>query len=424
MAMPAHPAKNDRAFVTNGNVRTQWMVLLAAFLGWMFDGVEQGIFPLVARPALQDLLGVEADKLISTWMGTITALFLLGAAAGGLVFGWMGDRFGRVRSMMLSILAYSLFTGCIYFASAPWHLGLFRFLSAVGMGGEWSLGVALVMECWPEGKRPLLAGAIGASANLGFGLVGALGAAFSVTRESWRWVMLAGAAPALLCLFIAFYVPESERWKSAAGQAGRTPLREIFSRRHWKNLGLGIMVASVVLIGTWGSVQWLPSWADQLTRGRVHNAKGLAQMLSALGAIVGCFIGPWIGGRMGRRPAYFILCLVSLLSCAFLFRCVNQYGPLFLSMVFVVGGATAAFFGWLPLYLPELFPTRVRATGQGICYNSGRIFAAVGAVQMGLLMQHYDGSYARAGAAITLIYAVGMAVIWLAPETRGKPLPQ
>jgi MFS family permease len=127
---------------------------------------------------------------------------------------------------------------------------------------------------------------------------------------------------------------------------------------------------------------------------------------------------------MGRRTAYFILCLVSLLSSAFLFRRVDAYGPLFLGMVVLVGGSTAAFFGWLPLYLPELFPTRARATGQGICYNTGRIFAAIGAVQMGLLMRHYEGSYARAGASITLIYAIGMLIIWLAPETKGKPLPE
>lgn len=400
------------------------MVLIAAFLGWMFDGLEQGVFPLVARPALQDLLGVVDDKQIGPWMGYITALFLLGAALGGLAFGWLGDRIGRVRAMIMSILAYSVFTGFCYFAQAPWQFGLFRFLAAVGMGGEWSLGVALVMECWPEKHRPLLSGAIGAAANVGFGLLGLLGTLFQVTRDSWRWVMLAGAAPALLCLFIAYYVPESERWKKSVEGGASKPVRDVFSRGLRRNTFLGIMFASIVLIGTWGSVQWLPAWADQLTGGKVHNAKGLAQMLSALGAIIGCFIGPWIGGKMGRRPAYFVLCLVSLLSCAFLFRTINEYGPLFLFMVFVVGGATAAFFGWLPLYLPELFPTRVRATGQGICYNSGRIFAAVGAVQMGHLLSYYQGSYAKAGATITLIYAVGLFVIWLGPETKGKPLPE
>lgn len=406
--------------------RNQWLVLIAAFLGWMFDGVEQGVFPLVARPALQDLIGVESDKLIGPWMGYITALFLVGAALGGFVFGWMGDRLGRVRAMMLSILAYSLFTGCCYFATQAWHLGFFRFLAAMGMGGEWSLGVALVMEAWPEKHRPLLAGAIGAAANVGFTLLGALGAMFEVTRESWRWVMLAGATPALLALFIVKFVPESERWKVAkeATNNTSTPIQEVFSPQLRRRTILGILLASVALIGTWGSIQWLPAWADQLTDGKVHNAKGITQMLVGIGAIAGCFIGPWIGARMGRRPAYFILAFSSLLACGYLFRAVDAYGPLFLVMVLVAGVAASSFFGWLPLYLPELFPTRVRATGQGLCYNTGRLLAAVGAVQMGHLMSYYEGSYAKAGAAITLVYFVGMFLVWFAPETKGKPLPE
>jgi MFS family permease len=404
--------------------RGQWLVLIAAFLGWMFDGVEQGVFPLVARPALQDLLGVEADRQIGPWMGYITALFLLGAAAGGFCFGWLGDRIGRVRAMVLSILAYSLFTGCCYFAQAAWQLGAFRFLAAVGMGGEWSLGVALVMECWPEKYRPLLAGAIGAAANVGFGLLGLMGALFPVSRDSWRWVMLAGATPALLALFIIRYVPESERWKSSVRQARSNPVREVFGPGLRFKTVLGILFASVALIGTWGSIQWLPAWADQLTDGKSHSAKGLTQMLSAVGAVVGCFVGPWIGGRMGRRPAYFLLCVVSLVCCGYLFRGVHNYGPLFLTMAVLVGGSTAAFYGWLPLYLPELFPTRARATGQGVCYNTGRVLAAVGAIQMGHLLAFYDGSYAKAGAAITLVYIFGCALIWLGPETKGQGLPE
>jgi MFS transporter, SHS family, sialic acid transporter len=328
-----------------------------------------------------------------------------------------------VRAMIFSVLAYSLFTGCSYFATAAWQLGLFRFLSALGMGGEWSLGVALVMECWPEERRPLLSGAIGAASNVGFALLGALGAVFEVRRDSWRWVMLAGAAPALLTLFIARFVPESRRWEASVRQAKSRPLREIFSSPMRRTTLLAIGFASIALIGTWGSVQWLPAWADQLTQGKVRNAKGVTQMLCGVGAVLGAFLGPLIGGRMGRRPAYFILCLVSLLACGALFRGVHAYGPAFLFLDLVVGASTAAFYGWLPLYLPELFPTRSRATGQGICYNSGRILAAAGAIQMGRLLQAYHGSYARAGAVITLVYALGLGLIWFAPETKGKPLP-
>ena len=410
-------------FVASISRREQWTVLAAAFLGWMFDGVEQGVFPLVARPALQDLMHVESDRIIGPWIGYITAVFLIGAAGGGFLFGWIGDRVGRVRAMIYSILAYSLFTGCCYFAQSPAQLGFFRFLAALGMGGEWSLGVALVMECWPEKHRPILAGAIGASANVGFGLVGALGMAWHVTRDSWRWVMLAGAAPALLALFIARYVPESKRWKQAVKSGTANPIRDIFSGESRRRTLLGIAFASIALVGTWGSVQWLPAWADQLTHGGNSLAKGLTQSLIATGAVVGCFFGPWVGARMGRRPAYFFLCLASLASCGVLFRLVNGYDWRFLAMSFAVGSTTAAMYGWLPLYLPELFGTAVRATGQGVCYNSGRVLAAAGAIVLGQLLQFYQGSYARAGATITLVYAVGLFLIWMAPETKGRPLP-
>jgi MFS transporter, SHS family, sialic acid transporter len=280
-----------------------------------------------------------------------------------------------------------------------------------------------VMEIWPEHRRPLLAGVIGAVGNLGFALIAAVGWLFPVTSASWRWVALVGALPAVLTFFIRLFVPESERWEQAAQAAPTRPLREIVRGGLLGRTVLAALLTSVVLIGTWGSVQWLPLWADQLTAGAQPGAKAITQMLSAGGAIVGCLLGAWVGGRLGRRPAYSLLCLASLASCALLFRGVDAYGPAFLILSFVVGGTTASFFGWLPLYLPELFPTRVRATAQGFAYNAGRVFAAVGALQMGALMRQFDGSYARAAAVITLVYAVGIVLIWTAPETKGKPLP-
>ncbi|MDB6027918.1 MAG: naiP [Verrucomicrobiales bacterium] len=416
--------KNSTATSSLNLSRGKWLVLIAAFLGWMFDGLEMGIFPLVARPALQDLLHVTDDKLIGQWMGYITALFLVGAAFGGFIFGWLGDRVGRVRAMTLSVLTYSIFSGLCYFATVPAHLGIFRFLSALGMGGEWALGVALVMECWPQNKRPLLAGLIGAAGNAGYVLIALLGIKFKVTVDSWRWVMLAGAAPAVLSIFINFFVPESERWKEAAKKDSSSPLKEIFSARLRKATLIGIALASVALIGTWGSVQWLPLWADQMAGSTMPKAKAYTQIAAAVGAMFGCFGGSLLAGKMGRRPAYFLLCLGSLGICAYLFRFLHEFNALFLVTVFFTGAITAAFYGWTPLYLPELFPTRVRATGQGLSYNFGRILAAVGVLQMGSLMQHYNGSYAKAGATISLIYIVGMGIIWLAPETKGRPLPE
>jgi len=475
------------------------MVLAAAFLGWLFDGFEQGLFPVVARPALLDLLRTGSDAAVGPWMARITACFLLGAALGGLVFGWLGDRMGRVRAMALSILTYSLFTGFSYFAQAPWQLGGLRFIGALGMGGEWSLGVALVMECWPEKWRPALAGAIGSAANVGFLLTGIVARVRPITQDSWRWMFLVGAVPALLVFFIMLAVPESERWREAVKAKQAYPLREVFAPGLRRRTLLAVVFASVALIGTWGSVQWVPLWADQLAEKQayarlsplltrplpeatepapgkaarleqaVHRglgaakasslllpafgfpvgplaaplarvgleqivvkaaarkaaaaAKADAQMLLAFGAILGCLLAPLAGARLGRRPAYFLLCLASLLLCGFMFRAISRFDGVFLLTGFLVSGATASFYGWFPLYLPELFPTRVRATGQGLCYNSGRVFASGGALVQGQLVAYFGGSYAQAGAMVTLVYVVGMGMIWLAPETKGKPLP-
>ena len=412
----------------NDNKRL-YSVLAAAFLGGMFDGLEMGIFPLIARPALQQMQAAQgaaiSDSFVGQWMGYVTAAFLLGAALGGVVFGWLGDKIGRVRAMALSIFCYSAFTGLVYFATEPWHLAATRFVAALGMGGEWSLGVALVMEVWPEKHRPLMAGVIGAASNVGFALIAVIGMFFSVTVESWRWVALIGAAPAILTFIITIVVPESEKWQQAVKSSATPsrPLAEILSPPLLKWTLIAALLSSVALIGTWGSVQWLPLWADKMVAGTNPSAKAFTQAASALGAIFGCLAGAWVGGFFTRRTMYFMLCLGSLLTCGWLFRGIETYGVGFLILTFVVGGFTATFYGWLPLYLPELFPTRVRATGQGLSFNAGRVLAAVGALYSGQLVQSFDGSYAKAGAIITLVYIVGMALVWVAPETKGKPLP-
>ncbi|HEX8915392.1 MAG TPA: MFS transporter [Humisphaera sp.] len=493
------------------------MVLLAAFLGWMFDGMEMGIFPQVARPSLASLMPGASEGDIGYWHNVIDALFLGGAALGGLVFGWLGDKIGRVRSMSASILVYSLFTGLCYFAAAPWHIGVLRFVSAIGMGGEWALGVALVMEVWPANLRPLMAGIIGAASNVGFLMIAAVCYVFPVDATNWRYIMLIGAVPALVTFFIRIFVPESEKWEESQKHGPTAPLREAFAGRTIKVMLLAILFASVALLGTWGAVQKIPAWVgnmpvasqrglaakdgvligldgtvdagglkvaevlpgssaagagiavgsvvtavngtpvtaradllgavagkkpgDVVTLGVATNgvaatvplkldrwepdkkAKAVTGMLSAAGAILGCIVAPLIGAALGRRAAYFLLCLSSLVVCAALFRGFDRYDGTFMLMTFLAGGTSAAFYGWLPLYLPELFPTRVRATAQGIAFNFGRIFAACGALAGGQLVAIW-GDYGRMAATLSLIYAVGLVAIWFAPETKGKPLPE
>src|SRR5678809_345599 len=156
------------------------MALIAAFLGWMFDGLEMGLFPLAGRPALKQLLSASgSDADIGPWFAGIIAAFLIGAAAGGILFGWLGDRIGRVKAMVWSVATYSIFSGLCGFATAAWHIGALRFIASLGMGGEWSLGVALISEIWPAKARPLLSGLIGAAANVGFFLVGAIAIALN-----------------------------------------------------------------------------------------------------------------------------------------------------------------------------------------------------------------------------------------------------
>jgi MFS family permease len=420
--------------------RGQWLVLAAAFLGWMFDGMEMGLSPIAARSALIDLMHLgshgaalepAAEAIVGQWHSYVVALFLVGAACGGVLFGSLGDRIGRVRAMALSILTYSLFTGCCYFAQTPWQLGLLLFLAALGMGGQWPLGVALVVECLPDRLRPFLAGAMGAIGNVGYLVIALLAMSFGVTPASWRWTMLIGAVPAILALGVVAMIPESQRWKDARKkQAHASPVREVLTPPLlWPTL-LGIALASIALIGTWGTVSgFLPAWGRALTPQNPH-AEGTVQCMTSIGAILGCLCLSWTGRRIGRRITYFGLCAVALLVCGFLFgtgawhvEILREHHRLFLATCLLAGCATGAFYGWFPLYLPELFPTRVRATAQGMCYNTGRVFAAGGVLGKGQLMQFFHGSHPHACVTITLVYLIGMVLIWFAPETKGKPLP-
>jgi MFS family permease len=430
----------------------RYMALAAAFLGWMFDGVEMGMFPLCARPALTEMFGPTATaKDIGFDLGLLNAMFLIGAAAGGVAFGWLGDRVGRVRAMTVAVLVYSLFSAMGAFAQEPWQLAVPRLLASFGMGGEWALGVALVMEAWPSASRPLMAGLIGAAANFGFLLIAVVGltiatfiksidpvlhallpdavATAATAHQAWRLLLFLGALPAVLTLFMIFFVPESESWKKSATGAPKNRIGDIFKPGIGGLVLKASLLAAITLLGTWGSTQQMPGWSASLAAGTTNpiltpaETTAYTQIVSGFGACVGCVLGALIAQWANRRSTFFGMAALSLISSQILFRIPVSFGPGFLVGVFLVGGITASFYGWLPLYLPELFPTRIRATAQGFCYNAGRVFAAAGAVGGGALLQGFGGDYQRMCAVVSLIYIPALIVIWFCPETKGRELP-
>lgn len=501
--------------------------LIAALLGWMFDGFEMGLFPLIGRPALKELLegsgngGTESD-----WFGVIFAVFLVGAASGGVLFGWMGDKIGRVRAMSLSIFTYAVFTGLCGFATEAWHIAVLRFVASLGMGGEWSLGVALVNEIWPGKSRAFIAGLIGAASNVGFllvamlsmGLTGFIGTVESclmtigvseasahhlMANSAWRFLMISGAIPALLIFFIRLFVPESAKWEEER-DSGKTshwnnvdlfgvltgclaaigiiyvwsplvgnisswvavgvtlvglgicligflyPVRQYLTRAIASGklkagskatvinrMLLGSSLAGVALLGTWGSIQWAPSWADELhpnvvgetlkdgtvVEGVKYYAKEKTQAALAIGAIVGTILAAYAAGRFGRRITYAALCLGSVASAVYFYQGHTAFNGGFLFAAMLAGGVTASFYGFFPLYFPELFPTAVRATGQGFSFNFGRIIAAIGGLQTANLKAYFGGDMPKAGSVLAAIYLIGVVIVWFGPETKGESLP-
>ncbi|HEY7313903.1 MAG TPA: MFS transporter [Gemmataceae bacterium] len=405
-------------------------ILTAAFLGWLTAGAVMGLGPLAARPALRDLLpgdgrvaapwGQTDEGTIGTWFAWYLCVFLLGGAVGGLAFGRLGDRQGRVRALGLSILCFSVFTGAGWLARTPGQLLVLRFLASLGIGGTWPAGVALLSEAWPEASRPSVAGVMGSAANIGILLMALLGQWLSITPDSWRWTMLVGAAPLLLGVWVLLQVPESPRWlaqRFAASKKERGPLTEVFRPPLLSRTMLGILLGTIPLIGTWASGKWMIPWA---------NARGAdaaqTQAIWAVGAVLGSAAGGWLASRLGRRVTYFLVSLAALLVNLAIYRLLDPLHRAFLPAVFLLGLVATVFFGWLPLYLPELFPTRVRATGTGVAYNFGRIVSALGVLGAGSLMAWFQGDYARVGEVTAWVYGLGTIVILFAPDTSKSVL--
>ncbi len=435
-------------------------VLAVAFLGWLGAGVHMAITQQTGRAASIDLLSrageldaarfvalnkqqeaakkgtaaplsaedaeqVKAwEKVVGRWFAWNQCAFLFGAAAGGLLFGLLGDRFGRAKGMALSIITYSTFSATVYFAEAPEHFVLLWFLACLGVGGMWPNGVALVSEAWPDVSRPVTAGVIGTSANVGIFLFATLARFEPITPDHWRWAMLVGAAPLVLGLGALAFVPESPRWLATRGATPESPgapvsTADVFRPPMvWVTL-VGIVLATTPVIGGWGTANWMTPWAE-----KVGGTELRAEVLQvrALTGIVGSLLGGWIASTFGRRTTYFVVSLVSLAIAEYVFWMLVPTDRYFLVWVALLGFVSGIYFGWLPLCLPELFPTRVRSTGAGVSFNFGRIVTAVTLFASGALMGYFEGDYARIGRTTGLLFVLGMVAILFAPDTSKRPI--
>jgi MFS transporter, SHS family, sialic acid transporter len=427
-------------------------VLFAAIGGLLFDGVELGLMPVASLSVSQSLLGAAyTPTLGGDWFARFTAALMLGAAVGGIFLGSLGDRIGRTRALGASILFYSVFAGMGALVRTQEQMLLLRFVAGLGVGGVWPNAVALAAECWPDKSRPIVAGRTGAALNGGMLMLSQIARIWHITPDAWRWVFWLAAAPAALGPLVLFALPESPLWLAARSsqsesaltftsermsgltsaatklmerKASASPLRELFRPPLLRLTLIGILLGSVPMLGAWAASKWMIPWADKIGGAMQPGYKAVTQGWWALGAVLGSFCGAQIAAWLGRRRAYAIISFGATALTLTMFLGTAPLQASFLPIVFAQGFVATLFFGWLPLYLPELFPTHVRAAGSGIAYNVGRFATAVGVFFAGVLFSAVGGSYPRVGSLCGLIYALGLIVIWWAPDTSTRKLQE
>lgn len=490
-----HPSRNPKADVMPSDAPTpatvaprigwaslrdlnsyQWFVFTVAAVAWMADCMDQQLFNLARVMSLTDLLGgAHADKdAVTKWAGRSTSVFLIGWATGGLIFGIFGDRIGRVKTLTLTILLYSVFTGFSALSQGPYDYCAYRFLTGLGVGGVFAAAVSLLAETMPPNARPFTLGlmqALSAIGNItaallfiGIGLLASydyLDFLKPLRLNAWRVLFLVGIFPAILVIFIQRRLKEPESWVQARDAAAAGTGKKLGSYGDLfghpltrKHAILGMLLAFVGVVGLWGIGFFAvdlqqkiftktyndeadalgltgPDRADYIDRQKIIWA-GITSIAINIGAFFGMSGFSWLASRIGRKPAFAITMVAAAGSVALVFMGMETRTDI-IWMNVVMGVCMLALFGGYAIYLPELFPTRLRATGTSFCYNVGRFLAASGPLMLGFLTTTVF-AYAKAegesmpfryaGLAMCGVFIIGLAVLPFLPETKGRPLPE
>ncbi len=427
--------------------RAAWRALLVAACGWLFDGYETYALILVGALAIRELVPPDHLAQLPIYFGGLVAITLVGWATGGLVGGVLADYLGRRRMLMLSVLCYAVFTGLSALAQTYWMLLVFRFLTGLGLGGEFSPGAALVAELWPPGRRGraagVLASAFGVGSLLAAGLWFLVG---SVGHGSWRHMFVIGILPALVLFWMRRGVVDPAVWVAAdrrrqearqAAQAGhalseaerrltRFTVLDLFASDELRKRTLLLLIMALsTIVGYWAVSTWIPQYATQVATQAGLGPGGWgarAGLLYSAGGIVGYLTLGVMADAWGRKRSIGFFFAGSLVAGAAPFLVQTNF-PLFLTVVAVNGFFTTGQFAWLAMYPPEVYPTAVRGTGTAVVFNSARYVAALGPLAAGWLVESLGG-IAQAAVLMTAIYLLGLSVTpFAAPETRGRPLP-
>ena len=425
-------------------------------LGWLFDCLDQQLFNLARVPAMRDLLPRLADGsvdpgAVARYGGYATSIFLLGWATGGLTFGILGDRIGRARTMLWTILIYSLCTGLSALSTSFWDFAFYRFITGLGVGGEFAVGVSLVAEVMPDRCRPQAIGLLQALSAVGNITAAGIGIGFGHLEETgaigsaWRAMFVVGAAPALLAILVRRKLKEPEKWKAAVAKHGASAMgsyKALFGSPVWRRRAIiGFLLAFSGVVGLWGigffvidlirsvlrKTFELEGMTGQALNGRVTFWASIASMMLNVGAFFGIYGFGSLSQRIGRRPTFAISFIAGMLSTAWVFWYLDDFTDIFW-MVPIMGFCLLSLFGGYAIYFPELFPTTLRSTGTSFCYNVGRFVAALGPALLGYLTGTVFADKPEpmryAGISMCAVFLIGLATLPFAPETKGQALPE
>jgi MFS family permease len=419
----------------HGITRYQWLVVLIASAGWVFDAFEGQLFNIQRNQMLAEILGVAQDHPdIRLWGERFLGVFLVGGTLGGVFFGWLGDRWGRKPTMVVTILFYSIFSGLTYFTTELWQVGVLRFLVAMGVGGEWAVAAALVSEVVPKHARAHMSGFFHSTSIIGTFLAAWTGLAVG---SNWRVAFLIGVVPSLLVLWVRARVEEPESWheaksKAASGQGAQLgSFRDLLLNPKWaKRAIFGMLLAAVGLGTFWAvTVAGQDLAKDFLVRHGTETAEANARAkfaygnIQALGSAIGMLsFGP-IAVRFGRRRTFVFYHLAALVVVPLTCFAPTSYSML-LALLPLYGFFTIGIHAGYAVYFPELFPNHLRSTGTGFCFNGGRLLASTMLLFSGWLKALPGVELRTAIAMMSALFLLGLVFIAFLPETKDQPLPE